>query len=176
MKRIVIIGSGGHGRVVYDAIQMCGDLSIVGFIDQNLAVGTKIIDDCKVVLSQDELFKLPEITDFFIVAIGNNKIRYSVFLEASKYSTPITIIHPSVSIASDVEIKEGTLILSNSTISTGVRIGANTIINSNVVVDHDSNIGMNVHLKIGTLIGSNSVVSDFSTTNIGEVILEFSAK
>ena len=171
MKRIVIIGSGGHGRVVYDAIQMCGDLSIVGFIDQNLAVGTKIIDDCKVVLSQDELFKLPEITDFFIVAI-----RYSVFLEASKYSTPITIIHPSVSIASDVEIKEGTLILSNSTISTGVRIGANTIINSNVVVDHDSNIGMNVHLKIGTLIGSNSVVSDFSTTNIGEVILEFSAK
>ena len=176
MKRIVIIGSGGHGRVVYDTIQKCGELNIVGFIDQKLPVGTSIIDDCKVVLSQNELEKLSDISDFFIVAIGNNNVRNSVFLEASNYCKPITIIHPSVSIARDVEIKEGTLILSNSTISTGVKIGENTIINSNVVIDHDSNIGKNVHLKIGTLIGSNSTISDFLTTNIGENVLEFSTK
>jgi sugar O-acyltransferase (sialic acid O-acetyltransferase NeuD family) len=176
LKRVVIIGSGGHGRVVYDAIKKRGNLIIVGFVDEKLPVGSLVIDNCNVILGQKDLNKLSEITDYFIIAIGDNKIRHTIFLEASKYSNPISVIHPSAYVADDAEINEGTIVLSNSTISTGVIIGKNSIINSNVVVDHDSTIGMNVHLKIGTLIGSNSRVSDFETTNIGESIPEFSDK
>ena len=68
------------------------------------------------------------------------------------------------------------MIFANSTITSGSSIGKNTIINANVVVDHDCKIGSHVHLKIGALIGSNSIISDSTTIQIGEVVSEFSIK
>ena len=55
MRRIVIIGAGGHGKVVYDTIMRLSDFEIVGFVDQNMPINSEIIDGCRVILSQSEL-------------------------------------------------------------------------------------------------------------------------
>lgn len=176
MRRIVIIGAGGHGKVVYDTIMRLSDFEIVGFVDQNMPINSEIIDGCRVILSQSELSKLPLLTDCFVVAIGNNEIRNKIFSEASNFSVPATIVHPQAFVGADVQLQEGSVIFANSTITSGSSIGKNTIINANVVVDHDCKIGSHVHLKIGALIGSNSIISDSTTIQIGEVVSEFSIK
>ncbi len=172
--KIILIGAGGHGKVLVDAILLQGKYEIAGFVDSTIAVDTEIYRNYKVILSQNELNKISNCADFFIVAIGNNSIREKLFIEAGKYIKPAIIIHPSAIIGSDVSIGDGTVILINSVINSCSRIGKNTIVNSGVIIDHECQIGNNVHLSIGTLVGSNTMIENSLTTTIGQHIQSFS--
>ncbi len=172
--RIVLIGGGGHGRVLIDAILAQDKYEIVGFVDTALSIGSVISGNYKVVLSQNELYNLGDVADFFIIAIGNNLIREQIYNEAVKYCKAAIIIHPSATICPNVVIEEGTVIMAKTFINTSCTIGKNTIVNAGVIIDHDCKIGNHVHLSIGTLVGSRSVIADKMTTSIGQHINSFS--
>ena len=175
-ERIIIIGAGGHGKVVCDAILASNKYEIMGFVDSTLPVGTSVIESYKVLFCQDDLEKNSDGADCFIVAIGNNTIREKVFDEASKLFKPAIVIHPLAYIGIDVEIGDGSVILAGSVISTSCIVEKNAIINSGVVIDHDCYVGACVHLSVGTNVGSNSKVNSFITTDIGENIQPFSIR
>ena len=174
LNRIIIIGAGGHGKVVFDAITSQGKYEVAGFVDSNIPVGEVIINGAKVIAKQDDLKTLIENADHFIVAIGNNQIRKRIATEAALYFKPVVIVHPSAVLGSDVTIKDGSVVLANSVVNASSLIGENVIVNARVVVDHDCVIGNNVHLAIGTMVGSNSKIGDLKTTSIGEKINSFS--
>jgi len=172
--KIILIGAGGHGKVLVDAIILQGKYEIAGFVDSKIDIGTEIFRNYRVILQQNELSKISNYADFFIVAIGNNTIREKIYAEAEKYIKPAIIIHPSAIIGSDVSIGDGTVVLINSVINTCSRIGKNAIVNSGVIIDHECTIGSHIHLSIGTLVGSNTVIGDNITTSIGQHIQSFS--
>ena len=173
-NRIIIIGAGGHAKVVYEAIVAEGKLSVVGFTDANLPVGTNVMDDVKVILSQNELSKANEMTDYFVVAIGNNLIREQLFSQLNETLQAATIIHPKAYISKTATLNKGVVCLTNSIINTQAEVGENTIVNCGVVIDHETKIGNHVHLSIGSIIGSNCALADFATIKIGESIPSFS--
>ncbi len=173
-NRIVIIGAGGHGKVVCDAILAQNEYIINGFVDNSQPVGSTVINNYQVIADQDNMNTLKSQVDFFIVAIGNNKIREEVFNSVKNILQPATIIHPSAVIGSEVNIGAGTVILANAVVNVSSRIGENSIINARSVVDHDCVIGNNVHLSIGTLVGSNSLINNGYLSKIGESITTFS--
>lgn len=175
-NRIVIIGAGGHGKVVCDAILAQNEYIVNGFVDNTLEVGTTVINNYKVIAKQDDLESLKSQVDFFIVAIGNNKMRKHISNYAKTMLKQAVVIHPSSVIGSNVIIGAGTVVLANSVINAEAVIGENVIVNARVVVDHDCKIGNNIHLSIGTMVGSNSVISDDITTSIGENIDSFSKR
>ncbi|MFZ4399443.1 MAG: hypothetical protein ACOYO1_05365 [Bacteroidales bacterium] len=172
--KIIILGAGGHGKVLIDTIILQGKYEITGFADAAITVGTDIYRNYKVILSQNELHKISNIADFFIVAIGNNSIREKVFNEAKEYLNAAVIIHPSAYIAADVSIGNGTVVLINSIINSCSSVGNNTIVNSGVIIDHECKIGNHIHLSIGSLVGSNTIIKDNITTSIGQHINSFS--
>ena len=43
-KKVVIIGAGGHAKVIADIIQKSGDI-VYGFLDDNLEKGTIILNN-----------------------------------------------------------------------------------------------------------------------------------
>ena len=169
-ERIIIIGAGGHGRVVVDAINAQGIYDTVGFVDSAFPIGSSITKDCKVILHQNDISKIADLADCFIVAIGDNSIREKLYKEAKQYLKPATIIHNKALIGSEVTIGEGTVVLANAFINTSSAIGENCIINAGVIIDHDCKIGDHVHLSIGTLVGGRTVVSNSVTTLIGQQI------
>ncbi len=169
-ERIIIIGAGGHGRVVVDAINAQGIYDTVGFVDSAFPIGSAIIKGCKVVLHQNDISKIADLADCFIVAIGDNSIREKLYNEAKQYLKPATIIHNKALIGSEVTIGEGTVVLANVFINTSSAIGENAIINVGVIIDHDCVIGDHVHLSIGTLVGGRAVVSNSVTTLIGQLL------
>lgn len=173
-ERIVVIGAGGHGKVVADAIHAQSKYELIGFVDQTLSVGQEIINGFKVIEKQEHLHLLKDRADVFIVAVGNNVIREKVYQKAIQVLRPAIILHPSVIIGSDVKVGNGTVVLAHTVISTSSVIGDNTIVNSGTVVDHDCIIGNHVHLSIGTMVGSNSKLADGHTTQIGDRIESFS--
>jgi sugar O-acyltransferase (sialic acid O-acetyltransferase NeuD family) len=172
--KIVIIGAGGHGKVILDCIIAQGHYEVAGFVDDSIKTNQYVTDSYKIIASQKNISSLKNTVEYFIVAIGNNKIREELYTKAKIILKPATIIHPSATIGLGVDTAPGCMVLSNVIINTYTRIGENTIINSGVIIDHECVIGKHVHLSIGSIIGSNSSINNHCTTEIGEIIPSFS--
>ena len=82
-KKVVIIGTGGHSKVVADIIIKSGD-KLIGFLDDNLEVGSKIIENYQVLGKIEKCLDLQKEKKelYFIIAIGDNHIREEIY---SKY-------------------------------------------------------------------------------------------
>lgn len=174
MRKIVIIGAGGHARVIAETIALSGNSRVVGFLDDQVEKGTFVTDQIPVIGSSSDIPVISDQCDAFVIGIGNNEVRKQL---ADKYSGRIefaTVIHPQASVSETAEIRPGTVILAGAVVCANVTIAGHCIINSNVVVDHDSVVGDFAHLAIGTLVGSNSVVSSMLKTVIGQAIPAFS--
>lgn len=173
-NRIVIIGAGGHAKVVCDAILAQNEYVLNGFVDISIEVGTVVINGYQVLAHQSNLESLKSQVDFFIVAIGNNKVREQVYNFAKEILQPAIVIHPTAVIGSEVKIGAGSVVLANAVVNASAIIGENVIVNSRVVVDHDCHIENNIHLSIGTMVGSNSKIKSGYLSEIGQNINSFS--
>ena len=132
---ILIIGAGGHSKVIIDIIHELNNYNIVGIYDDNKTgyfSGIKIIG------------KIAEIdnkkSEYFIIGIGNDKIRKKIADEYHQLKWA-TLIHPKTIIAKKAIIKEGTVVCAGAIIQTEVEIGKHCIINTNCNIDHESTIG-----------------------------------
>lgn len=168
-KKIVIIGAGGHAKVIADIIQKSEDI-VLGFLDDNIEKGKKIICDYEVLGKIEECVQLKEQDDNieFIIAIGNNKIRKQIACEYKlKY---YTAIHPSVQIGLDVEIQEGTVVMANVCINSSTKIGKHCIINTGAIIEHDNIIENYVHISPNVSIAGTVKVGENTHIGIGAVL------
>ncbi|HQH18290.1 MAG TPA: hypothetical protein PKZ43_01950 [Bacteroidales bacterium] len=169
-NKIVIIGAGGHAKVVADAVIKQGKYTLAGFVDDDETCIFILNNGFKVIAKTNEIEKIIIAADYFIVAIGDNNIRYKLFKTFKQKMKPATIIHPSAVISQNVKIGEGCAILANAVINEDVEIGNNCIINAMVLIDHETSIGENGHISQGSIIGSNCIVKSFHTSDLGERI------
>ncbi|MCR2032228.1 acetyltransferase [Anaerofustis stercorihominis] len=164
MKKIVVIGGGGHAKVVIDIIKKNGyEPSEIEVLDDNLEVGSDILS-CKVAGKVEDVLKYNKDTKF-IIAIGINQVREKISKEYDlDYST---FIHPSAVIGEDVIVGKGSVIMGGSVINSGSIIGNHTIINTSVSVDHDSNIDDFVHLSPGVHMGGSVSIGKGTWLGVG---------
>ncbi len=174
--KILIIGAGGHGKVLLDCIIAQGKYEVAGFADDSINVNKNVVDNYTIISTSENIETLKDKVDYFVVAVGNNEIREKLYKKTKQLLTPAIVIHPSATIGMGVTIKPGCVILSNVIVNVYSTIGENTIINSGVIIDHECSIGANVHLSIGSTIGSNSLIGDGYTTSLAEIIPSFSKK
>lgn len=165
-EQVIIVGASGHGKVVADIVQKSGD-TVVGFLDDNPAMDEKFAGFP--VLGKTEKF-----VDYkkckFVIAIGNAGIREKIANKLDGVSW-YTAIHPSAQI-SDIETSmgEGTVVMANAVINSGVRIGRHCIINSGAIVEHDNQIEDFVHISVGTKLAGTVHVGKSSWVGIGTVV------
>ena len=144
--KLVIIGAGGHGKVVSDIVQAQKEHQLLGFIDEDPKL--KEVEGIKV------LGNLASIKDTeaeaVVIAIGNNNTRLKIFnqLKEQGFSFP-NIIHPTAVIADSVKIGEGNVIAAGVVIAPSTILGNNTIINHLASVDHDNILEDNVNVSPG---------------------------
>jgi acetyltransferase EpsM len=167
--KIYIIGAGGHGQVVIDAILSSG-LQVYGIFDDNESLIGKSIFQIPVL---EKIEKVMEITDGeFVVAIGGNEIRMKIvknlgFSDDKFY----TVVHTSAVIGKNVEIGAGTMVLGGVVINTGTSIGRHCIINTSASVDHHNEIGDFVHAAPGVHTGGNVTIGEGTFIGIGASII-----
>ena len=156
-KNVVIIGAGGHAKVIADIIKKSGD-TIVGFLDDNKKIGEHIILNYKVIGNLADRISISKSNpDYeFIIAIGDNKkIKEISQLFKLKF---YTAIHPSAQIGLSVEIQEGTTIMANTCINPLAKIGKHCIINTGSIIEHDNVVEDFVHISPNvTLCGTVKV-------------------
>ena len=154
-KNVIIIGAGGHAKVIADIIVKLGD-TLIGFLDDKIEKDTIIIDKYKVLGKVSDCEKLECRENYFVIAIGNNEIRRRI---SEKYKLQYyTAIHPSAIVGIDVKIGEGTVVMANAVINPSSRIGQHCIINTGAIVEHDNIIEDYVHISPNaTLCGTVEV-------------------
>lgn len=160
MKKIYIIGAGGHGKVVLDILlkikKIKSNFEIIGFLDEikkEPIMGYPVIGS----LATIKKMKLNKNNNFFIIALGKNELRERIVRDYKdlKY---IIAIDPSAVIGLGSQIGEGTVIKANSVISPGTKIGKHCIINSLVSIEQDTLIEDFVHVYPNVSIyGENTI-------------------
>ncbi len=166
MKKVIVIGAGGHGRVVADIIRLNGDM-VCGFLDDKKTGGLPGIN----VLGEFDLISsLVDDDYYFIVAVGNNQVR-SKIMESYPKAQWYTAIHPSAVLADDVEIGAGSAIMANAVVNCNSKIGRGVIINTAATVDHDNVIGDFVHISPGVHLGGTVCVGNRSWIGMGANVI-----
>lgn len=170
MKKIVILGAGGHGQVVADALKLMTDAEPVAFLDENPGILGKEVLGLPVPGGNEAL---PDVDhDGVVIALGNNSLRKRIFHELKKAGENLfSVIHPSAVISPDAKIGEGCMILGGAVVNTGAKIEDNTILNTNCTVEHHNIIGPHAHIAPGSSLGGEVVVEEEAMVGIGATVL-----
>ncbi len=163
-KRLIIIGAGGHGKVIAD-IAMKNGYTNIAFVDDDAegsCMNYPIICKSFDIESQDD-----GNTDF-VIAVGNNEIRKKI-AEAHKINWA-TLVHPSAQIGADVKLGEGTVVMAGAVINSCASVGKHCVINTCSVVEHDDVISDYVHISPKAALGGTVRVGERTHVGIGATV------
>ncbi|OBU24016.1 acetyltransferase [Photobacterium kishitanii] len=171
MKKLAILGAGGHSKVVAEIAQLNGWVSLA-FFDDRWPVLTQF-SDYTVVGNIQYFCENHNDYDGVIIAIGNNEIRAKLYLALSNLDVEfISLIHPRAIISSRTKIGFGTVIMANAVINPDVVIGNNCIINSSAVIEHDCIIKDHVHICPNTALAGEVKVNKKAWIGIGSTVIQ----
>ncbi len=163
MKKLMIIGASGHGKVAADIAVKIGYREIV-FLDDNEAV--KNCGRYPVVGKSSEA---KHFDADVVVAIGNARIRKRI-QESLEDMNLVNLIHPTAVIAGDVVIGKGSMVMAGAVINPGAVLGAGCIVNTCASVDHDCRVGEYVHVAVGSHLCGNVVVGAKTWIGAGAIV------
>ncbi|MBU3172983.1 NeuD/PglB/VioB family sugar acetyltransferase [Clostridium estertheticum] len=169
MSDLLIIGAGGHGRVVLETAELEGRWDNINFLDDRTDVD--MVLNHKIIGKMDDYEKFSGKYEYAIVCIGNNEKRLKLIKEILKvgYKVPV-IIHPKAFVSKYSDIGYGSVILAGVVINTGAKVGMGCIININSSVDHDCVVEYGVHICSGAVVRSMCKVGKLSYVGAGAVV------
>lgn len=172
----VIIGAGGHSRVVYDILRSNQNVDVSAFVDNTprgsdeQIMGVPVVGDHSV---------LPEYiaennVSGFIIAVGDNEIRKRHFQKLRDMGLePVSAIHKDATISQMAEVGQGSVVASGAIVTTNAEIGANTIVNTGSVVEHETTVGSHAHVGPGTTLAGRVSVGDGTFVGMGSSVKEY---
>ena len=163
-KSLLILGAGGHGKVIKEIAEALG-YSKIAFLDDNSteAIG-KIADTKAFVAEYQEAF----------VGIGNNKIRGEQLarLVQEGFKIPV-LVHTTAYISKSAVIGKGTVVEPMAIINSNSKIGTGCIISVGAIVDHDSVLENSAHVNAGAICKAGSFVTRETRIDAGQVVQGF---
>jgi len=174
MSKIVIIGGGGHSKVIISILKRINNYEPIGYTDR--------VDNGNILgipyLGKDDRLKslIKEGIQHAVLGIGQLR-NYSMRFEISQYSQSLgfkfpPIIAPTAIINEDVYLDTGVVIMDGVIINPGTKIGTFSIINTKSSIDHDCHIGKFVHIAPGVTLSGSVVVKDFTLIGTGSSVIQ----
>ena len=181
MKKIILIGGGGHCKSCIDVIESIKTFKIIGIIDKKENIGKKVLD-YKIIGTDEDILTLSHKTDYFLITIGQigtsskrEKI-YNYLIENNLKTT--CIISPFSVVSKNAIIEPGTIVMHHAVINSSAKIGKCSIINTKALIEHETQIGDFCHISTGAIINGgvvvekNCFIGSNSTVNLGTRIHE----
>lgn len=175
MKKIVLVGGGGHCKVIIDIINSCKQYEIVGVTDNN-KIGEKLLD--VPIIGDDSILAgmyQEGITHAFVCVGGlnNMELRDKIYLKLKEIGFKIpTLIHKEAIVSSYAKIHEGTCIMAGAVVNAEAIIGENCIINTSSVIEHDCLIGKNTHISPKACILGGSIIGCNCHVGAGSSVIQ----
>jgi len=171
---VIIIGAGGHGRVVLDILRTAGDHNPVGFLDADPSLIGEQIFGLSVLGTLEMLAELRQKgVGGAIVAIGNNGHRLAnAKLAVQSGLELVSAVHPRAVISATAKLGTNLVVAAGAVVGANVHLADSVIVNTAAVVDHDCQIGQGVHIAPGSLLAGWVQVSPRVLIGMGACVIQ----
>jgi sugar O-acyltransferase (sialic acid O-acetyltransferase NeuD family) len=161
IKKIILIGGGGHCASCIDVIEQEDIYKIAGIVDRNYdgnSLGYPSLGD------DSNLFELKKKFDYALITVGqikdaSKRIKLFNLVKKIGFQTP-TVISPRSYVSKSSILKEGTILMHGALINSRAFIGDNCIINTNALVEHDSIIESHCHISTGAILNGGCIIKE----------------
>lgn len=174
MTDLVVLGAGGHARVLVAALALRG-MRPIGCVAPNAPDGKwpegvpHLGDDTMIEAHAAEKIELVN----GIGSVGTTRARRRIFeVYKAKGYRFAAVVHPAAHIADDVTLGEGVQAMAGAIVQTGAAIGDNVLINSGAVVDHDCRIGAHCHIATGAALSGNVTLGTGVHIGTGAAVIQ----
>lgn len=186
MKKYLILGAGGHAKVLLDTLQQLKVKHIIGFADTN-KTGAKGIAHLPI-LDEMECLSQQAPKDVLLVnGVGGlpgmdaRRLLFNKWHLEVGYSF-LQLVNPSSYVSQQVELGHGVQVLAKAVIQTGTTIADNVLINTGAIIDHDCCILKHaviapgavlcgdVRVEEGAYVGANATIVQGKTIGAGSVV------
>ncbi len=167
---LVIVGAGGHAKVVVEVARAAGRFDVVGLIDPRPAAPRVLGVP---VLGGDEI--LPRLraegVAWAFVALGGNAARQRIGgeLRAAGFRLA-TLVHPSAVVMPSARVGEGVVVMARVAVSADARVEDLAILNTGAVVEHDNLIGAAAHIAPLAALAGNVRVGARALVGVGSAV------
>jgi sugar O-acyltransferase (sialic acid O-acetyltransferase NeuD family) len=165
----ILIGGGGHAKVVLDAALRAG-IELHGFVDDDDDAPITRLRGCPARVGA--LRDVRSNTDFHpLIAVGDLSLRRELIDAFTTVEYALPIAHPSAVIAPSSTVALGGFVGAGAIINADAKVCAHAIINTGAIVEHDCRVGINTHIAPGAVLGGGVVVGDDTLVGIGATVL-----
>ncbi|MBS4025551.1 MAG: hypothetical protein KGZ96_07730 [Clostridia bacterium] len=160
-KNLLILGAGGHGRVVKETAEAMGCFDKIDFLDDNSEIAIGLCKEFKKYIN-DYKYAFP--------AFGNNELRMKWLQDLTNagFELPV-LIHPTAYVSPSAMIGEGSIVLAKTVINTSTVMEKGCILSIGALVDHDSHVGECSHINTGAIVKAGDTVDRLAKINAGVV-------
>lgn len=175
MKKVLLVGFGGHAHSVIDSIIQKNEYEIAGYVDNeehNNYLDIKYLgDDSELKRLFDSGIKNATLCIGFMGKSNNRELLYNE-LKKIGFTLPI-IIDNSAIIAKNVEIGEGTFIGKGTVVNANSKIGKMCIVNSKSLIEHDCEVGDFTHVSVAACLCGGVKVGESSFIGANSTIIQY---
>jgi UDP-perosamine 4-acetyltransferase len=167
---VVIIGGGGHAKVVIESLRASGQ-AVAAIVDADPTprevLGVPVIGDD---------LKLSELRgqglSALFVAIGDNRLRETLGRRARGLGfSLVNAIHPSAIVSPTARLGEGVAVMAGVAINADSQVGDLAIINTGAIVDHDCRLGAACHLGPASALAGGVTLGQRAFLGVGARVI-----
>jgi UDP-perosamine 4-acetyltransferase len=170
---VLILGAGGHGKVVLDILLAAGEHRVIGFIDADRSLAGTSVGGVTVLGAPNLLPKLRSKAKGAIVAIGDNHTRrsYAAMVREHGYEL-INAIHPSAVVSPTARVGKNVTICAGACVCVEATLGDSVIVNTGAVIDHECDVAEAVHVCPGALLAGRVRVGAGAIIGMGAKVIQ----
>jgi sugar O-acyltransferase (sialic acid O-acetyltransferase NeuD family) len=173
---LIIIGAGGHAKVLIDCLLQQSACNIIGILDNNIQTHGQRILGIPVLGGDDKIAAYPASAVKLVNGIGSIDVplrRKAVYQQFKAVGYQFySVIHANAYVAQSVQVGEGVQIMAGAILQAECKIGDNVIINTGASLDHDVQLENHIHIAPGVVISGNVLVGEESHIGARAVILQ----
>lgn len=168
----IVLGGGGHARVIIDAIQASAAAEIYGVLDADRRRWGLDVLGARVLGGDDLIGELARrgVNAFAVGvgSVGDSSVRQRLFERACAAGlTPLQVAHPTAVRSRWAEVGPGCQLLAGSIVNAGATLGAGVIVNTGAIVEHDCTVGDFAHIATGARLASGVTVGKGAHVGVG---------
>lgn len=169
-KRVIVIGAGGHGRSVAEAILLVGRDELVGFVDDG-ADANATVWSYPILGRKDSLHTLRAQADAVVVAIGNNAVREKLHARVREAGFELlSVIHPTAFVSPTATLGAGCAVMAGAVVGTEAQLDEGVIVNCGATVDHHCRVDAFGHLGVNACMAGGSVLGHRAWMQAGSAL------
>lgn len=178
-RPVVLLGAGGHTRVVAETLHLLG-ASILGHVAPQ--PNSHSTADLGPYLGDDDV--LPGLVPQADIAIGLGFVDAAGALRRAALLDRLhglqarlkSVVHPQALVSPSARLEDGVFVAMGALVGAHAQIGQGAIVNTGAIADHDSVLGANTHLATGARlaggvhVGRDVLIGTGSTVRQGQKI------